>query len=173
MPTREVFSPRIAWALVFSIVIFHILSIFLSRTAMVQVLNTLSIPISIAILIMYAPAWCKTLRKKGRHLEGHEALSLGIGACWVSDCGTRIYSIFWNALDAPLWLTGSYILPFLLYLNVLGGTLHITAPGAMEGGAPTRNMVYLGVVGGIAALLLLTLIWLGVWDVRASPGAKW
>lgn len=170
---RAAITPRVFWALFPAAALYYALQLMLSRTALVQAFNSIIIPIAVAIIIIYSPAWVRTLLKPGFRLTGPEALSLGVGACWTSDCGTRIYSLLWNALDAPGWLAGGFYLPLLLYINILGGQLHISAPGAMEGGTPTRSAIYMGVVGGVAALLLLTLLWLGIWDVRASPGAKW
>lgn len=164
---------HMAWTVVIAVMILIVAAHFISRAVLLQVMNTVTLPISIAIIIIYAPAWLLTLRKRGWSLDGAEALSLGVGCCWLAAAGMRLYSLIWNAFDAPAWLNDGYILPALLWLNVIGGTLHITAPGAIRGELPTRNLIYLGCAVGSAVLLGLVLMWVGFFEFKVAPGSKW
>lgn len=148
---------RIGHSAVLCVALFWILSAVVPQRIMMQVLNICVMSVSVAVLVTYMPIWIRTLCKP--RMDGPEALSLGIGCTWVAEIGQRIWSILWRGLDQPFWMTQSMILPFLLFLTVIGGVQHITAPGVINGELPARNWIALGASAGIATLLTLLLVW--------------
>lgn len=147
---------RVGYSAVLCLAVFWGVALLLPQRAMMQILNICTLSVSVAVVTTYMPVWIRTLCKE--RLDGPEALSLGIGCTWASEIGQRVWSIAWRGLDQPLWMTQSPLLPLLVYLTLIGGVQHITAPGVINGVIPTRNWIALGLSAGVATLLTLLLV---------------
>lgn len=150
---------RVGYSAVLCLVLFWGLALAIPQGTLMRLLNIGTLSVSVAVVTTYMPVWLRTLCKTT--LDGPEALSLGIGCTWISEIGQRLWSIAWRGLDQPLWMTQSPLLPMLLYLTLIGGVQHITAPGVISGTIPTRNWIALGASAGLATLLTLLLSWRG------------
>lgn len=150
---------RVGYSAVICMVVFWGVAALVPQPTMMRILNICVLSISVAVVTTYMPVWIRTLCKE--RMDGPEALSLGIGCTWTGEIGQRLWSIVWRGLDQPYWMTQSTLLPLFLFLAVVGGIQHITAPGVINGVIPTRNWIALGVSMGVATLLTLLLAWSG------------
>ncbi len=148
---------RVGYSAILCLAVFWGIALVAPQRTLMQILNIGTLSVSVAVVTTYLPVWIQTLCKET--LDGPEALSLGIGCTWFSEIGQRLWSIAWRGLDQPYWMTQSPLLPLLLYLTLIGGIQHITAPGVINGVIPTRNWIALGASAGLATLLTLTLMW--------------
>lgn len=150
---------RVGYSAALCLLLFWVAHLLLAQRPLMQIINIGTLSVSVAVVTTYLPVWIRTLCKTT--LDGPEALSLGIGCTWISEIGQRLWSIAWRGLEQPFWMTQSPLLPLLLYLTLIGGIQHITAPGVINGVIPTRNWIALGASAGLATLLTLLLAWRG------------
>lgn len=150
---------RVAHSAICALCVYLLVALFVPYKALIQFLNVCTLSVAVAIVITYAPAWVATLKKE--HMDGPDALSLGIGCCWLAEIGLRFWSLLWHGLNQPEWMQTSYVLPLLLTLNFLGGVQHVTAPGAVAGVIPQRNWIVLGASLGFATFVFLIILWVG------------
>lgn len=156
---------RIGYSAVLCVALFWGLTLLIPQNALMQILNICVLSISVAVVTTYMPVWIRTLCKQ--RMDGPEALSLGIGCTWIAEIGQRIWSIVWRGLDQPHWMLSSPVLPLMLFLTVVGGVQHVTAPGVIDGAIPTKNWIVLGISAGAATLLLLLVTWVGYGSPQA------
>lgn len=157
--TTTIFRWRVAWSLAVALAIFWLAWLAFPFQFIMQILNALVLCVSISVVITYSPAWVQTLNKE--RLNGADALSLGIGGTWCAEIGQRLWSIIWRGLDQPEWMLTTSLLPLLLTLSFMGGVLHLTAPGAVDGIVPRRNWIILGVTLGAAAFVIMIVVLVG------------
>lgn len=150
---------RVAWSLAAVLAAFWVVQAVVPPKMLMQVLNALVLCVSISVVCTYAPAWLQTLGKP--RLSGPDALSLGIGGTWCAEIGQRIWSIVWRGLNQPDWMVSTPVLPLLLTLVFMGGVLHLTAPGAVDGVVPRRNWIILGITIGAAVFVALLIAMFG------------
>lgn len=159
MEAPQILRWRVAWSAALLMTAFWTVHYLVPFKPLMQSLNALVLCVSISVVLTYAPAWAQTLAKP--RLDGGDALSLGIGCTWCSDIGFRLWSIAWRGLDNPEWMLTTAILPLLLTVNFMGGVLHLTAPGAVDGVVPRRNWIILGITVGAAFFVILITIMVG------------
>ena len=163
----SVYHWRVAWSFAVVMAIFYLAVLLVPFRLMMQVLNALVLCVSLSVVITYAPAWLRTLRKD--RLNGPDALSLGIGGTWCAEIGQRIWSIAWRGLDQPQVMLTSHVLLLFLMLSFMGGVLHLTAPGAVDGYVPRRNWIVLGITMGVAAFVVVVVFALGWHGLAEGP----
>jgi len=54
-------------------------------------------------------------------------------------------------------------------LSFMGGVLHLTAPGAVDGYVPRRNWIVLGITMGVAAFVVVVVFALGWHGLAGGP----
>jgi drug/metabolite transporter (DMT)-like permease len=84
-------------------------------------------------------------------------LILGITFGWIATFCQATYSIVFRLAGSPGWLMNADPVGLWLMLSVLGGILHLLAPGAIGGSVPRRNRLALGAGLGAAIALVLFL----------------
>lgn len=70
-----------------------------------------------------------------------------------------IWQLIWRLAGRPPWWLDSPVYGFFIYLSILAAMLCATAPGALQGRIPTRNLLMIGVSCGIACCLFLIMLW--------------
>lgn len=154
----EIFRWRVAYSMVLAVAVYVGIAYLVPFKTMLQFLNTLTLSVAVAVVFSYAPVWISTLWTT-RSLSGPEWLSLGIGATWTAEVGQRIWSIAWRGLRQPEWMTQSPAIPFMIALTLIGGVMHITAPGAVDGVVPRQNWIWLGAAVGVAVFSFFMTTW--------------
>jgi hypothetical protein len=109
--------------------------------------------LSVAIASSFAkPAFHAFTRKTFPDHVGQ--LAMGIFLLWTSMAIQSFWYVLWRVAGQPLWMFNNDFNSFTLYLFSIGGALHVTAPGALDGVIPARNMIKIGISLGVAALFL-------------------
>jgi hypothetical protein len=114
------------------------------------VLHALRLSVSVVVVLTFARVLPGILVQ--RPLDAGSQLILGILCVWVAEIAISAWSLTWRLSDQS-WMLNSPILAGLLYLKVVGGTLHVTAPRAVDGRVPRRSWVMLVIGASVAALL--------------------
>lgn len=112
--------------------------------------------ISLAVVMAYASIFAGALMSS--RPDRVEQLSAGIVLSWVSTLLVSMWALLYRLGGRPAWMLDSDIYGYLIHLQVLGGILHITAPGAVGGGIPRRNWISLGVASGVTLFVFLMII---------------
>lgn len=161
MPTetlRRLATSRTLWVAIACIGSFWLVSAFLPFVTMMEFLNGVALAVAIAVTIAYAPVWVEALTQDRPDRVGQ--LTLGIGCTWGAFILSRMWSISWRGSGQPDWMENSPVVGFFVYMTILGGILHLTAPGAIDGDVPRRNWILIGItIGGGLVLGLAFLGW--------------
>lgn len=113
----------------------------------------------IAVLLRYGPAAWGAFVAKNKDMGAGEHLILGI---WFSISGSLMLGAFLvsqRLLNYPDWMRDWWFLKVILAWQIVGGVLHLTAPGAIGGQVPRLNWggiaLALTLAGALAAVLML------------------
>ncbi len=123
-------------------------------------LQCTTLAVSVAVMFAYAAPGLEALQK--REIDREDHLVLGICLAWLGVFLRSGFIILWRVG----WLWGnphstidSHWVNLFNFMILLGGVLHITAPGAMNNRIPPRNLALLGAAfgagAGLASLLLV------------------
>ena len=123
------------------------------------VLHALRISVSVVVVLTFIRALPAIMLQK--HIDQGSMLILGILCVWTAEIAISAWSLTFRLSDQS-WMRDSPILAGLLWMKVMGGTLHVTAPRAIDGRVPRRSWVMLIIGATVAALLAGIII-----------GAKW
>ncbi len=157
---KDVLRSRVTWTASLLILGYFVLMRYVpvSNTKMYEGLHTLRISIGIAVIIAYSDVCLDAIRVSKPDRVGQ--LALGIVTSWIGTVGSGLWSLLWRLGGKPPWMLESSFSGVWWWLMILGGILHITAPGAINGIVPRRNKIRLGV--GVGAGVLATLILIAV-----------
>ncbi len=136
-----------------AVAFFVILTFIVPAENLLAVMDNLFIGVVGAVTIVYMPLIQRALTDK--KFDRVSQLSLGIVFTWVSMIGTKIASLYVTTPASPIKAINVYILSALAYLAVLGGTLHVTAPGMINSEWKyNKKPLYLGIAVGIALSII-------------------
>lgn len=121
---------------------------FVPFKPLIEILNWGLIGVAGAVTIAYAPVAWRALAAE--RIDQVQQLTLGICLTWIAAIMMRLWAVAWRATGSPDWMLNSKVVGFFVYAAILGGVLHLTAPGAVDGRVPRRNWVTLGVAIGAA-----------------------
>lgn len=108
--------------------------------------------ISVFVALAYLPSLIEILA--ARLPSQAQQLVLGIVMAWTGAAGNASWFLLWRLAGRPEWmLTAAPINGWFVWLMVLGGFLHLTAPRSIEGRFPRSNWVWLG-----AAVFMILLL---------------
>lgn len=116
---------------------FAIAAFFVPTPDLIGTLNWVLIFISLMVPVVYLPQIKRAVLSKNVDHVAH--LALGIGLSWVAVFMTRTLVETVNATDQT-WLRQSIFVAIYVYLHILSGVLHITAPAAVQPERSTRNL---------------------------------
>lgn len=131
--------------------------------AFVDLLNGIFVGVLVAVIAVYFPVIISSLKRPG--FDRTAQLALGIGCIWLSLAIARVYSAWLFASGKNGGFLTSNVGGFAIFIAIIGGALHITAPGypAEKDTTPLpvafagRNrwvLLVSGIVGGLFALFL-------------------
>lgn len=120
---------------------------------LIEALRILQVSVAVAVVISYMGPALDAVRSERVNLV--QQLSLGISLGFLSLALTGGWFTLWRLAGQPQWMPNSDINGFFIWLSILAGALHLTAPGAIDGRIPPRNWVWLGAAVGGAVLLFL------------------
>lgn len=112
--------------------------------------------VALAVVLAYASIFAAALLST--RPDRVEQLSSGIVLSWVSTVLVSLWALVYRLGGKPAWMLDSDFYGYLIHLQVLGGILHITAPGAVGGGIPRRNWISLGVACGVTLFIFLMIV---------------
>lgn len=116
-----------------------------------EFLRVAQIAVAVAVLVAYARDGWAALQK--HRPDNTEQLVLGICTGFVAVLGAGIWSLLWRLAGQPAWMYNSDTNAFLVFLVVLAGVLHVTAPGAIADSIPPRRWVFWGILTGLTVLV--------------------
>lgn len=119
---------------------------------LIELLNGLFLGLAFSVSVVFAPLLWRAIKVK--RFDRVAQLTVGIILTWISLALSRLASVVGVIVDRPGSMVGSHIVGLAAYLAVLGGILHITAPGMFEDRLQYNRgiLVFAFVVGlGIAA----------------------
>jgi hypothetical protein len=126
--------------------------VWANPVVMNQYLNFIMVSVAAAVVFTYLPPVFAALRM-GK-LDRVSQLTLGIAVAWVGYLINRIWA---NAIlvfpDHSDWMRTSPVIGFYVLLTILGGVLHLTAPGAISHSIPARNWAWVGIAFAIGFLM--------------------
>ncbi len=142
---------KMIWIAISLSLIYWIMAAIAPVDITLESLNWILVATATVVTIAYAPVAIGAVAS-GRP-DRVEQLVLGIVCSWGATIAMRTWSGVWRFLDQPDWMASSRIFGFFIYISILGGVLHITAPGAADGVIPRKNWVMLGLAIGSGALI--------------------
>lgn len=109
---------------------FGLLVTVVPKHALTEVLNGVFLGIVGAVTVVFFPLFLRSLR--AREFDRVSQLTMGIILTWFSLILSRILSVYINATSPAMREVVTPLIAFVTYLAILGGILHITAPGMVE-----------------------------------------
>lgn len=134
-----------------------VLAYLVEAGTLAEFLNGVVFALSAAVIVAYIPAFWEALTTP-RPSQKHYLL-LGIVVSWTAIGLHRGEAMIWRALGKPEWMSDHWTWILFIYLNILGATLHLTAPGAIDGKVPTKNWVWWGMSVGLGIAVALGVLW--------------
>ena len=127
----------------------------LPRHYMFDVVNALTVAVGCGVLIAYFPGIVRSLAQP--KWEGSHYLVLGVFVTWVATDLRHLWNWLWRFLAKPPDMIDHWFVALLVWVTFLGGVLHLTAKGAIDGEIPREYWIRLGatVAAGIAVALLV------------------
>lgn len=107
--------------------------------------------VAIAVTIAFLPGIVKALRTPWPSYSGQ--LILGIVLSWLGVTGSAGWVLIWASGGQPQWMLDSNINGWFLWLQILGGTLHLTAKHSVEDDIPRPNWIRLGIAVAAGVLI--------------------
>ena len=132
---------------------------FMPAVLLIQTLNYVLIAVAFAVTVAYLPDVLYAIRMD--RIDRVAQLSLGIALSWTAVIINRSWVAAIRIADTE-WMRTSPVIGFYIFLSVLAGVLHITAPGAIDGDIPRRNQIILGLAIGLGVLIAWLVIGLGI-----------
>lgn len=125
-----------------------------SGSTMSEVVNGMLFGVSVMVAWAYGPGALASIRAKQMNRVEH--LMLGICLAWAATGMSRLWVLLLINLERPEWMLGNHILPFVYFLIVLAGILHLTAPNTVPDATGKMHTNWWYVVGALAIGLVLT-----------------
>ena len=146
------------------IAMFVITAIAVPNRPLTEALRIMQISVGSVVLFAYGvDAWAAARK---RYLDHGEQLTLGICVGFAAVVFGGIWALLWRLAGQPAWMYNSDFNAFMAFLVIIAGTLHITAPGAINGIVPRRNWIWWGCAVGLAVLVSTMILSL-------QPDVRW
>ncbi|HEV2557976.1 MAG TPA: hypothetical protein VGU45_05060 [Microvirga sp.] len=159
---------RVFWSGFALLALFFVAAWLIPNNQLVENLRILQIAAGMVVVTAYLPYAFDGI-KAGRP-DRVQQLSMGIALGFMSVICAGLWSLIWRLSGQPRWMVSSDVNSFFVWMSILAATLHITAPGAIDGIVPKRNWIMLGLAFG-AGFLCASLILLFHPDFQAV--AEW
>lgn len=147
---------RAAFIGLFLLFVYWPIAAITNNETALETLRAMQISISSVVLCSYAPEAWRILTKP--FVDAEDQLILGIVLSWASVFEQGIWALLWRLSGKPIWMYDSDLNGFFVWQAIIGATLHVTAPGAVNGVVPRRNWILTGIAFGggvlVGAMLL-------------------
>lgn len=125
-------------------------------------LRVARLSVAIGVAIGFGLSLLRVLRTPWPGMTG--TIVLGIFLSWFGTAGSAFWVLIWALAGRPDWMILSNINGFFIYINLIGGMLHLTAYNAIDGQIPPKGWVKIGAAVGL-------IFGLSVWVALSSPDA--
>lgn len=142
MNTTPLIHSRVLQNAVILFAIFGVIAWIVPNKQLMELLHSVRSAIALAVVIAYTPICLEAVRVE--RLDRVHQLSLGIWLAWFATFCMGIWSLIWRLSGRPPAMSDSDINALFLTMSTLAATLHITAPGAIDGIVPRKNWIALG-----------------------------
>lgn len=156
METVRFLHSRILWTSFVLFLVFLVVAWWIPNGPLMEISHSIRLAISLAVVVAYTPICLQAV--KLRRIDRVHQLSLGIWMGWFSAFLMGVWSLAWRMSGKPAWMTESDLNAFFLAMSTMGATLHITAPGAIDGIIPRKNWIMLGIAFAAGALFATLVI---------------
>jgi hypothetical protein len=139
------------------IVAFWVVLLIAPRNETIELLRITQASMAAAVAVAFSSLATYALLKI--YPDRVEQMSMGVALGFFSSFGFGFWALLWRLAGKPDWMLESSVQAFWIYLSILAGALHITAPGAVDGRIPRPNKIALGTAVGAGVLVFLLLLW--------------
>ena len=153
---KDISRSQLGRTLLFLLAVWGAIAWFSAARPFIEFENCVLIAIAFGISISFFPGAIEALR--ATHPSSGQILAVGVWLSWVSVGFGRTLSLIGRTLGYDLTFFDTDITTLQIWLGILGGVCHLTAPEAIEGWVPTRAWVKVGVLCAFAAGLFLSLL---------------
>lgn len=145
---RIISSRKLLLLTIAATIVYSLLVALVPTRLLMEILNALFIGIVGAVTIVFFPLFLRSIRLK--KFDRVSQLTMGIILTWVSLIINRTLSIYINATDNDVRAMLAPAIAFAAYVAILGGILHISAPGMVEDHWKyNKGVLFLGIVFGV------------------------
>ncbi|MCX5495800.1 hypothetical protein OSH11_13885 [Kaistia dalseonensis] len=148
---KQLALSRTIWIAAALLIGYWPVALLFSGPGLIEVLNGALLGVSTAVLIAYLPEALRAAAKP--RLDKTDQLILGIVVTWIGTDLFRAWGIYSRVAGFPEWMRYSPMLGFLIYLFILGGVLHITAPNSIADHVPRAAWIRVGAAIGVGAFI--------------------
>ena len=152
---RSLIRSRLTRTAVVLVAAYWIAAFFVPAPLVIVGFSYILIAIAVAVTVAYLPSVVQALAED--RLDRVAQLTIGIVLSWMAIIMARGWGNAIRILDQD-WMRNSPIVGFYLFISILAGVLHITAPGVINGKVPQRNWIILGCAIGAGSLVAGVLI---------------
>ena len=153
---RRLTAPRFLRWVVAPHIAFFIVAWLTDAPALIAVLNSIDIALSVAVCIAFLPSALDAVFQDGP-ADKAVFLTLGIFCGWEGNAIRSGWSMAWRAFGMPDWFANTDITSYILFVIGAGALFHLLAPGALDEQVPPKRWVKIGAWVGIGVLLAITL----------------
>lgn len=130
--------------------------LFLPTAYMFDLVNALTVAVGVGVLAAYGPGVWRSYQQD--EWGGGHYLVLGIAVTWIATTLRHMWNWAWRFAGKPDAMIDHPAVAFLVFLAMLGGTLHLAASGAIDGDIPRRNWLRLGIALAVGLALAFIVI---------------
>lgn len=104
--------------------------VLLPQSVFIELLNGLFLGMIVAVTVVFFPLFWRSVRQ--RRFDRVAQLTIGIILTWLSLILSRSASTYSRILGDTSTMTGSHVVTLAAWLAIVGGILHVTAPGMLD-----------------------------------------
>lgn len=123
-------SRKLVLFAVIAAALYAVLALLLPERFLMELFNGVFLGVVGAVSVVFFPLAIRAIRNKT--FDRVSQLVVGIILTWFSLIGSRALSVLINATGEATRIAASPIIGLLAYMAILGGVLHVTAPGMVE-----------------------------------------
>lgn len=147
---RQILKSRLAQFGAIAVITYVMLVITVPNMILLSLMNSLFLGVVGMVTIVFFPLFIRALKDKA--FDRVTQLTIGIILTWFSMIGGRIASVMITTTGEASRIAISPYIAAIAYLAIVGGILHVTAPGMVE--HEWRYNKRLLVVGLLVGLLI-------------------
>lgn len=141
-------SPTFWWGLVV-ILSYWVWAPPMDTNAQTEWMRAFLITIGLTVVVAYTPGVFKFLTTTSPVQA--QQLTMGIVVAWFGTAMSGIYLLLWRMAGQPAWMVNNDLNGFWLWLQIVGGILHVSAPRSIENEIPrpSWSRLWLALLSGL------------------------